>query len=74
MIRCESNSKAWLDLAWKKFQINVYRLQKSIYKASRNKDQVKILKLQRLMLSSYQSRMLAIRQVTQLNAAKKLPA
>ncbi len=71
MIHCSSNSEAWLDLPWKKFQRNVYRLQKRIYKASRNLDQAKVLKLQRLMLSSHQTRMLAIRQVTQLNAGKK---
>lgn len=65
------NSEAWLDLPWKQFQRNVYRLQKRIYKASRNKDQVKVLKLQRLMLSSHQAQMLAVRQVTQLNAGKK---
>ena len=71
MIHCESKSEAWLDLPWKKFQRNVYRLQKRIYKASRNDDQVKVLKLQRLMLSSQQARMLAIRQVTELNIGKK---
>jgi RNA-directed DNA polymerase len=78
MIHCFSNkinycnnSEAWLDLPWKKFQRNVYRLQKRIYKASQNCDQAKVLKLQRLMLSSHQTRMLAIRQVTQLNAGKK---
>lgn len=78
MIHCFSNtidycnnSEVWLDLPWKKFQRNVYRLQKRIYKASRNLDQAKVLKLQRQMLSSHQARMLAIRQVTQLNAGKK---
>ena len=52
MIQSETISEAWLELPWKKFQRNVYRLQKRIYKASRNEDQVKVLKLQRLMLSS----------------------
>ena len=64
-------SEAWLELPWKKFQTNVYRLQKTIYKASRNEDQAKVLKIQRLMLSSYEARMLAIRQVTQLNPGNK---
>ena len=69
MIHCNSNSKAWLETSVE--EILKYRLQKSIYKASRNEDQVKVLKRQRLMLSSCQARMLAIRQVTQLNAGQK---
>lgn len=71
MIHCLSNSEAWFDRPWKQFQRNVYRFQKRIYKASRNNDQAKVLKVQRLMLSSYQARMLAVRQVIQLNAGTR---
>ena len=61
----------WLTVPWRKFPKDVNRLQKRIYEASRKVDRVKVLKLQRLMLSSHAVRMLAIRQVTQLNDTKK---
>lgn len=72
MIHYENTqSKTWLELPWKEFQRNTYRLQKRIYKASQKNDIATVLKLQRLMLISYETRMLAIRQVTQLNQARK---
>lgn len=71
MIYCNSNSEAWLQISNTSVEENVYPLQKSIYKVSWNEDQVKILTLQRLMLSFYQARIIYIRQVTQLNDAKK---
>ena len=61
-----SKSKTGLELPWKNFQRNIYRLQKRIYKASQNNDTATLLKLQKLMLTSYETRMLAIREVIQL--------
>ena len=65
------NSKIWLKLPWKKFQKNIYRLQKIIYEASKNNDIIKVVQFQKLILSSYQARLLAIRQVTDFNKNKK---
>ena len=59
------NSESWEFLPWKKFQVNLFRLQKRVYKAVRAGD------LQKLILRSQAARFLAIRQVTQLNAGKK---
>lgn len=56
------NSESWEFLPWKKFQVNLFRLQKRVYKAVRAGD------LQKLILRSQAARFLAIRQVTQLNA------
>jgi RNA-directed DNA polymerase len=64
-------SESWKTLNWKKFQKTVFRLQKRIYKAVRVGDRQKAQSLQKLLLKSYAARMIAIRQVTQLNQGKK---
>ena len=67
----EQSSEVWLELPWKKFQQETYRLQKRIYEASRNNDLAKTINLQQLLFHSYSARMVAIRQVTQLNNGKR---
>ena len=61
------SSESWEFLPWKKFQINLFRLQKRVYKAIRAGDKQKARSLQKLILRSQAARFLAIRQVTQLN-------
>ena len=65
------SSESWEMLPWKKFQINLFRLQKRVYKAIRAGDSNKVRSLQKLILRSQSARFLAIRQVTQLNNGKK---
>ena len=65
------SSESWEFLPWKKFQINLFRLQKRVYKAVRAGDKQKARSLQKLILRSQAARFLAIRQVTQLNNGKK---
>ncbi len=65
------NSESWKNLPWKKFQKDLFRLQKRVYKAIRAGDKRKARSLQKLILRSQAARFLAIRQVTQLNAGKK---
>ena len=65
------NSESWEFLPWKKFQVNLFRLQKRVYKAVREGDKAKARSLQKLILRSQAARFLAIRQVTQLNNGKK---
>ena len=65
------SSEMWKDLPWKQFRKDTFRLQKRIYEASRNDNVARVLYLQKLLFRSYGARMLAIRQVTQLNAGKK---
>ncbi|OZH53143.1 DNA polymerase [Hydrocoleum sp. CS-953] len=67
-----SHSEDWSSVNWKKFQKNLFRLQKRIYKAMQNGDLRKVKNLQRLVLKSRAARMLAVRQVTQLNSGKKI--
>ncbi len=74
MIRHSSNtSESWKNLPWKQFRREVFRLQKRVYKAIRVGDKRKAKSLQKLILKSTAARLLAIRQVTQLNAGKKTP-
>ncbi len=46
-------------------------LQRRIFKAAREEDKARARRLQKLVFSSHSARMLAIRQVTQLNQGKK---
>lgn len=64
-------SESWQSLPWKQFQKTLFRLQKRVYKAVRAKDKQKARSLQKLILKSQAAKLLAIRQVTQLNAGKK---
>jgi group II intron reverse transcriptase/maturase len=64
-------SESWKSLPWKKFQKNLFRLQKRVFKAVLVGDKRKAKSLQKLILKSKAARFLAIRQVTQLNAGKK---
>jgi retron-type reverse transcriptase len=70
-IKEQFNSESWKTLPWKQFQKSVFRLQRRIYGAVRAGDTAKARNLQKLIMRSYAARMLAIRQVTQLNAGKK---
>ena len=72
MIRHSDNtSESWRSLPWKQFRRNLFRLQKRVYKAIQVGDKRKAKSLQKLILKSTAARLLAIRQVTQLNAGKK---
>ncbi len=72
MIRHSGNtSESWKNLRWKTFRKNLFRLQKRVYKAIRVGDKRKAKSLMKLILKSTAARLLAVRQVTQLNAGKK---
>ncbi len=72
MVRRLSNqSESWRKLSWKKFRRNIFRLQVRVWKAIRVGDKARARNLQKLILRSQSARLLAIRQVTQLNQGKK---
>ena len=74
MVRHSSNtSELWKRFPWKKFRRTLFRLQRRVYKAVCAGDIRKARNLQKLILKSQAARLLAIRQVTQLNAGKKTP-
>jgi RNA-directed DNA polymerase len=64
-------SELWKSFKWKRFQKTLFRLQKRVYKAVSVGNKRKARSLQKLILKSQAARLLAIRQVTQLNAGKK---
>ena len=66
-----NTSESWIGLPWKKFQRTLFRLQRRVFKAVSVGDKRKAQSLQKLILKSKAARLLAIRQVTQLNAGKK---
>jgi RNA-directed DNA polymerase len=66
-------SEAWKTIPWKKYQRNVFRLQKRIYRAKQRGDVRTVHNLQRLLLRSRSARFLAVRRVSQDNRGKKTP-
>nr|pir chaperone (cpn60) - Pyrenomonas salina [Pyrenomonas salina] len=62
----------WGDLPWKKFQKNLYKLQHRIYKATKNGDNSSAKRLQSLLIGSKSAKLMALRQVFQLNRHKKI--
>jgi retron-type reverse transcriptase len=62
MIGHSSNaSESWINLPWKKFRRDLFRLQKRVYKAAQVGDYRKAKSLQKLIMNSTAARLLAIR-------------
>lgn len=61
----------WNEIPWQKVQRKVFKLQKRIYLAANRGNDVLAKRLQKLLLKSYYAKLLAVRQVTQLNRGKK---
>ena len=60
----------WKSIPWRKLRKIVFCLQVRIFKAQKNGNTHLVRKLQKLLLSSKAAKLLAIRQVTQLNTGK----
>jgi RNA-directed DNA polymerase len=60
----------WKDLPWRKFEREVFKLQKRIYQASHRGNIKSVHKLQRLLINSWSAKCLAVRRVTQDNQGK----
>jgi RNA-directed DNA polymerase len=63
----------WQDIPWPQVERNVHKLQRRIYRAAQRGDRKKVHRLQRLLLSSWSAKCLAVRRVTQDNQGKKTP-
>jgi len=61
----------WRGIPWAKVERDTYTLQQRIYQASLRGDVNVTHRLQRLMISSWQAKCLAVRRVTQDNQGKK---
>ena len=67
------HTEDWRLLPWSEIERNVFRLQQRIYQAASCGDVKRVHNLQRLLLSSYSARLLAVRRVTQDNRGKRTP-
>lgn len=61
----------WADISWSKIEKYVDKLQKRIYRAENEKDSYKVRNLQRLLIYSDSTLLLAIKRVTQTNKGKR---
>src|SRR5881227_4024035 len=61
----------WADIDWATVQRRVYKLQRRIFKASSRGAVKTVHKLQRLLMTSWSAKCLAVRKVTQDNRGKK---
>ena len=64
-------SNKWSDVDWNLVERKVYKLQKRIYKTSKNGDVKKVRQLQKTLMRSWSAKLLAVRRVTQDNKGKK---
>jgi retron-type reverse transcriptase len=64
---------SWRLLSWEKSMNNLYRVQKRLFKSVCVADFRKALQIQKLILNSNSARLLAIREVTQISATRKIP-
>jgi RNA-directed DNA polymerase len=71
MSTAETPVYEWSTLPWKRFEQQVFKLQKRIYRASRRGDVRTVHRLQRLLTKSWAAKCLAVRRVTQDNRGKK---
>ena len=67
--RCNNQVK-WDEIDWRKVEKSVFKLQKKIYRAYVNGDVKKGKRLQKTLINSYNSRLLAVRKVSQDNRGK----
>ena len=73
MVDIKKNSLPYLNsLSWEKSTKNLYRIQNRLFKAVYVGDIKKALLLQKLILNSNSSRILAIREVTQISINRKI--
>ena len=61
----------WNTLPWRKLERQVFKLQTRIYRASRRGDVKAVHRLQRLLLTSWSAKCMAVRRVTQDNQGKR---
>jgi len=63
----------WNSIDWASVTLFVRKLRQEIFRATREGDLKKVRTLQRIMLRSYENRVMAVRRVTQTNRGKNTP-
>ncbi|MDJ0799487.1 MAG: group II intron reverse transcriptase/maturase [Calothrix sp. MO_167.B12] len=64
-------TETWTSINWRKLERWVYKMQKRIYQASQRGDVKTVHSLQRLLMSSWSAKTLAVRRISQDNQGKK---
>jgi RNA-directed DNA polymerase len=62
----------WSSIDWSEIQSKVTKLQVKIYAASQNGHKVDVVKLQKILISSFSAKLLAVKKVTQDNKGKTI--
>jgi len=71
MVATQEPMYGWNTIAWKQVERSVFKLQKRIYQAEKRGDVKMVRTLQRLLMKSRSTKLLAVRRVTQDNQGKK---
>ena len=71
MVATQEPMYGWNTIAWKQVERSVFKLQKRIYQAEQRGDVKTVRTLQRLLMKSRSTKLLAVRRVTQDNQGKK---
>ena len=69
MTKINSNTQ-WRDINWKTIEKDVFNVQKKIYYYSKSNDLMQVHKYQKFLITSFKSKLLAVRKVTQDNSGK----
>lgn len=67
-----SSNMQWRDINWKTIEKDVFNLQKKIYSYSKSNDLMQVHKYQKFLITSFKSKLLAVRKVTQDNSGKQV--
>ena len=63
--------KTWNSIKWKEVQLRVWRIQTQIYNYSLKGDKLQVTHLQKILINLLETKLLAVRKVTQDNRGKK---
>ena len=65
------NIEVWENIDWQKVERYVFKLQKQIFKASRQGNKKKVRQLQKTLMRSWSNRLLAVRRVPRIIAGRR---
>lgn len=61
----------WNQIKWKQIENYIFKVQKKIYQASLKNNNLEMVRLQKILISSKAAKLKAVRRVTQDNLGKK---
>lgn len=70
-MKMKSKKLDWESIDWRKGQLRIWRIQTKIYDCSKKGNEFDVVKFQKLLLSLFEAKLLAVRKVTQDNRGKR---